>query len=265
MSKMPCLLPNLPACRAIGLSLLAICMGAAARAGWLGTEANIIVWAPASAPDAANLPGKLAAQCAGWRDSGLVENVRVFRTLAEKDPGFVKDRFALEEGWYAILAFKDESGLAKWQQVGQPALAAGAVALRVDRLMHSDNDQLRETPKGVFLYKIDVAKVSPEQYEEHAKGYLLPEYEGLLALHCARSISIYVPRDRANAPWSGLVLFEFTNAKSFAHWHETMEDVQKWLSYTPEWKKFADKKEATRDQRSITQAELVPLPPAAKK
>jgi hypothetical protein len=230
--------------------------------GALIAAASLAARAPAATPsrvvltatrasDAARMPSLLSE----WRQSGVVAAAWLLDSVDSKPSGFAS---------LAVLQFRNESSLERWQKKDAATIGPGIVATQVDMLARGETLP-RDSAKAAFAVAQYQVTVSPDKYRQYVEGYVAPEMETLKAQSILTSYFLFVARDRHGAPWQSLLLMEYRDPMAFERRASSMAEAREKLSSNASWKELSDSKQSIRKELSVTQFRWHPLWPPKKK
>ncbi len=246
----PALRP-LPAAASRCRRLLGAALAAVLTITALAEPANVLIRVPAGKAVPAELPPLLAK----WRQSGQVADVLLLTQGRPEKTGEAAGFEAL-----VVLEFTSEGSYTAWEKESAPALPAGLITTRADRLTHGEQTP-RDSNRSVFVVNAYTPTVSRERYDEFVQGYIAPLYAAQRATKRLMRSSMYLERGPVGQAGAFAIL-EYRDPLAFEANTAAKLEIRAQLTATvPSYAKFHEIKDGLRKDGGGTFAAYTELPP----
>ena len=135
-------------------------------------------------------------------------------------------------------------------------IAVQAVAPTLDSIA-------RDPAKAAYVLGLYEIEVAPAAYAKYARGYVEPQLRGWMDEGVMTGYAMYQshPYQRPQlAPWTFLLVLEYTDMKALATSDDIKEKVRVRLEKDPAWKAFSDEKTSMRKAKGFVFADAIVLP-----
>jgi hypothetical protein len=200
-----------------------------------------------------------------WKKEGVFEHYQVLATsFAAEQVG----RFDLA----VILEFARFVDVAGWKAIDRRM--PGGLSTEALALGHPETTtlaypvgrgagQVRDPAKAAYVLGLYDIEVPPAAYATYARGYVEPQLQGWLAEGALSAYAMYLSQpyqSPALAPWTFLLVLEYTDMLALADNDAIKEKVRLRLEKDPRWKAFSDNKASMRKAKGFVFADAIVTP-----
>ncbi len=121
----------------------------------------------------------------------------------------------------------------------------------------------RNPAKAAYVLGLYEIEVEPAAYTKYAKGYIEPQLRGWMEEGALSAYAMYQsqPYQRpAIAPWTFLLVLEYTDMAALAESDAIKEKVRSRLDKDPAWKAWSDNKASMRKAKGFVFADAILAP-----
>lgn len=187
--------------RTVLLAVSLFCLAGVASAA----TAHVLIRVPAGTAQ----PPELVSLLAKWRQSGQIAGVVLLTQGKPEKPG---DRAIFES--LTLLEFSSENAAEIWQRDAAPSLPAGLRVRRADALVHGELTP-RDSHRSIFLVNTYTPAVARAGYDEFAREYLKPLYEGQRAAKVLARYTMFLERGAVGQA-DAIAVLEYRDSAAFA-------------------------------------------------
>lgn len=166
-----------------------------------------------------------------------------------------------------VLNFSSSADLARWRQVeattpgGLDAsalqLVAEAETTPSDRMRSAMREGTSRPP--VYLVVPYESHASADEYLNYVDGYVAPQLNGWMRDGALDGYDLYFARYYAGRRWSSMLLLAYDGDEGLARRDQAIKAVRERLAAVPEWRKYAEGKQALRkEMEAVVADELTP-------